>query len=224
MKKTIFTIVLLILPFFMIWSQPIHLGRFYTSRNPMSRDTLFLPIDHEYVMEVVVKREVDSIKKIDNNEYRCCVYGSYQTAFSKELEILQSHPEDSSFYNHIVESYKDITPMYILIYGDTFFSGNHRQKPIDMLYYDPTMIGGLCHESFQTSNQSLIGEKLLHYTSLIKFCMLDKIIKETTLVSTLSGELLVDYIYVVLSPDKDRIHYSNNGLSTISVDYYESPK
>ena len=219
MKRKIFTIVLLILPSFIIWSQPIHLGRFYTSRNPTSRDTLFLPIDREYVIEVIVMREVDSIKEIDNNEYRCCLYGSYHNAYSKELEILQSHPEDWSFYNYIVESYKDITP--IIIHSDTSFLGDHLQKPIDMIYYDTTMIRGLCHESFQTSNQTLIGEILLHYTPLIKFCMLDKISKETTLISELSGNLLIDCIYVVLSPDKDCIHYFNNGFSPIRIDSNE---
>ena len=182
-------------------AQPIHIGKFYTTRTPLVKDTIYLPVDQEYIIRFSVYRYIDSIRAIDNQEYRLFVNDlNLDPTYSK----LQDNPDDLLLYKYLVMNHKALIPMFIRIYVQTdSMLELYQEKPIDVLFYQPTILSGNCYESYQSSRKTCIGLKILNYMRLFNFYLQQKITKELTIVSKESGDLLIDDIYVILLPNKD---------------------
>ncbi len=182
---------------------PIHLGKFYTSRDSKVVDTLFLPVDQQYTVKFSVYRHVDFVEKIDNQKYRFSVSNlSTDPKYSK----LQDNPDDWMLYKYMVLNHKAIIPMYISIYTQTdSMSDLFKKKPIDVLFYTSTTLSDNCYELYQASNKTSVGLDMLKYVTLFKFYLKQKIEKEITIVAKESGDLLMDDVYIVILPDTDVI-------------------
>ena len=193
-------------------TNPIHHGRFYSSRDSQVIDTLFLPVDQQYTVKFSVYRHVDSVEMIDNQKYRFSVSNlSSDPKYSK----LQQYPDDWMLYNYMVLDYKAIIPMYISIYIQTdSISDLFKKKPIDVLFYTSTTLSDNCYELYQASNKTSVGLDMLKYVTLFKFYLKQKIEKEITIVAKESGDLLMDDVYIVILPCKDviRIKEGNSSL------------
>lgn len=191
---------------------PIHLGRFYTDRNSETIDTIYLPVDQQFTMKFTVYRHIDSIKEIDNQKYRFLVG---DLGCTKETQKLQYNPNDWALYRYLVVSHKIIVPMFVTIYNQVDSVSNlFREKPIDVIYYTTQTMSDICYESFQSHQQTSVGMSLLNYMTLFKYYLLQKIEKETTIVSKESGDLLIDDVCVVILPCKDVVRI-REGDSTL---------
>lgn len=193
-------------------TNPIHHGRFYSSRDSKVIDTLFLPVDQQYTVKFSVYRHVDSVEMIDNQKYRFSVSNlSTDLKYSK----LQHNPDDWMLYNYMVLDYKAIIPMYISIYVQTdSISDLFKKKPIDVLFYTSTTLSDNCYELYQSGNKTSVGLDMLKYVTLFRFYLKQKIEKEITIVAKESGDLLMDDVYIVILPCKDviRIKEGNSSL------------
>ena len=151
---------------------PIHLGKFYTSRDSKVVDTLFLPVDQQYTVKFSVYRHVDFVEKIDNQKYRFSVSNlSTDPKYSK----LQDNPDDWMLYKYMVLNHKAIIPMYISIYTQTdSMSDLFKKKPIDVLFYTSTTLSDNCYELYQASNKTSVGLDMLKYVTLFKFYLKQK--------------------------------------------------
>lgn len=182
---------------------PVHDGKFYTSRDSNVIDTIFLPVDQQYIIKFSIYRYVDSTKIIDNQKYRIFVNDlNLDPKYSK----LQYHPDDWPLYKHLVISYKTIMPMFVSIYDQVdSVTDMWLKKPIDVLYFMTQTISDNCFESFQSHQKTSCGVSLLKYMTLFKYYLQQKIEKETTIIAEQSGDLLIDDVYVVLYPYADGI-------------------
>ena len=217
MKNALCFLVLFVLSSYTVCGQdPISLGRFYTKRSAIA-DTLFIPVKHEYDLEVSIYREIDSTILLDNKTYMNCIDTLIHSSYEKEYAISQYNEDDC--FKYLVKSHKDISLMFVVIYSADSGEWNKlNKKPIDVIYYSPEIIRDLCHESYETLNQSSIGVFLLRYIPLLKFCLQEKIVNEATLISKHTGNLLIDELHVVVRPTTGKIQYVTDGRPFLSIE------
>ena len=217
MKNALCFLVLFVLSSCIVCGQdPILLGRFYTSRSAIA-DTLFIPVEQEYDLVVTVYRDIDSTILMDNKSYMNCIDTLIHNGYEKEYAISRYNEDDC--FKYLVKSHKYISLMYVVIQSADSGEWNKlNKKPIDVIYYSPEIIRDLCHESYKTWNQSSIGDFLLRYIPLLKFCLQEIIVNETTLVSKHTGNLLIDELHVVVRPTTSKIHYFTGGRPFFSTE------
>lgn len=173
---------------------PIFSGRFYTDRSPRI-DTIFLPVDQEYVLSVSLYRYVDSIQRISIQNYINIVHDFNYVLGQSNIDL--------EYFQYRVINYKELSPMFICVYDQIdSISRIFQKKTIDVIFYDSETIYGCCYEKYKTNKKTIAGENLLKYIDLLKFYLQQKIEKEITIVSKESGDLLIDTVDLIIMPNK----------------------